>query len=333
MRKLVAILLGLAVLWGGYWFVGATAVEQGLKSWLSARNAEGWVAEYSDLSTRGFPNRFDTTVTDIRLADPSTGVAWTAPIFQILALSYRPNHIIAVWPDTQVIASPFEKVTIETDDMRGSVKFEAGTDLVLENATFVLDGLSLSSDAGWAASAENARLATRQTAALETAHDIGIEATTVTLTDAFRAAVDPAGVLPTAIETMRIDATVDFDAPWDRFSIEDRRPQITAINLREMRARWGEMDLRLAGELEVDAQGVPTGKITVRAENWRQMLDMALSAGVIPGMVAPMAERGLEALAGMSGSPETLDAPLTFRNGNVAFGPVPIGRAPNLTIR
>ncbi|MBV0912612.1 DUF2125 domain-containing protein [Anianabacter salinae] len=333
MRKLIWVLLALAALWGGYWFIGSTAVERGIAGWLDARAAEGWVAEYDDVTTRGFPNRFDTTVTGIRLADPATGVAWTAPFFQMLALSYKPNHIIAVWPNEQSVASPFEKVAVTSDDMRGSVIFEAGTALTLDHATFVLDNIALSSDAGWQASATSARLATRQTAALQNSHDIGFEADTVTLTEGFRASVDPAGVLPDAVQRMRIDATVGFDAPWNRFAIEDRRPQVTRIELREMQARWGEMDLRLAGELDVDAAGVPTGKITVRAENWRQMFDMARAAGLIPDMLAPTAERGLAALAGMSGQPETLDAPLTFRNGIVAFGPIPIGQAPNLTIR
>lgn len=71
----------------------------------------------------------------------------------------------------------------------------------------------------------------------------------------------------------------------------------------------------------------------MKATNWREMLELAVGAGLIPEGLAPTVERGLEVLAGMSGSPETLDAPLSFRNGYVAFGPIPLGPAPRFVLR
>jgi hypothetical protein len=76
-------------------------MESALPGWLDARAAEGWIAEYESDAHRGFPNRFDTTITGLDLADPETGVAWSAPFFQILSLSYQPNHVIAVFPPTR----------------------------------------------------------------------------------------------------------------------------------------------------------------------------------------------------------------------------------------
>ena len=333
MRKLLVVVLVLAGLWGGYWFIGARAMETGLSGWLDARAADGWVAEYAAVNTRGFPNRFDTTVSELMLADPETGVAWTAPFFQILTLSYKPNHIIAVWPDEQTVASPYERITVAAEKMQGSVVFEPGTALTLDRSTFVLDGMTFESTAGWSAAISEGRLATRQTSALEHHHDIGFEANLVRPAEPVLAALDPAKMLPEVIDTMRIDATVGFDAPWDRYAIEDARPGITSVDLKELRANWGEMDLRATGELDVDAEGVPSGRITVRAENWRQMLDVARSAGLVPESMAPTVARGLEFLAGLSGKPDTLDAPLTFRNGFVAFGPIPLGPAPRLVLR
>ena len=101
MRALVWVVIAVAVTWGGYWFVGARALETGAQAWFQAQTEAGLVAERSDLSVSGFPNRFDLTVTDLRLADPDAGFGWTAPFVQILSLSYKPWHIIAAFANQQ----------------------------------------------------------------------------------------------------------------------------------------------------------------------------------------------------------------------------------------
>ena len=130
-----------------------------------------------------------------------------------------------------------------------------------------------------------------------------------------------------------LDANLTFDAPWDRNAIESRRPQVTAIDLRLMQANWGQLDLWAAGQLSVDDQGRASGEITLKAKNWREMLDLARQAGWVPEPLVPSIESGLNLVAGMSGSPKTLDAPLTFKDGAVSFGPFRIGTAPKLVLR
>lgn len=332
MRKLGIVAIVLAGLWSGYWVLGARATGTALGAWIDARAAEGWVAEYGDIATTGYPARFETAITGLELADPATGVAWSAPAFRILMDSHRPNRITAVWPESQTVASPFERVTITSAEMTAQVAFDPGTSLTLNTSEAALRDLHMVSTAGWQAALAQGTLTTTQAAA-ENHHDIRFQATGLQPADALRGTLDPAGILPPTIETLRLDATLGFDAPWDRFAIERARPGITAVDLRELRARWGQMDLRASGNLTVDADGVPEGRITVRAENWRQMLDMARAAGLIPEALVPTAARALELLAGLSGAPETLDAPLSFQRGYVSFGPIPLGPAPRLVLR
>ena len=333
MRILLVVVVLALLGWGGYWFVGAQAVERGLAAWIEDRRDEGWVADYQELNTAGFPNRFDTTITELELADPETGLAWSAPFFQILALSYKPNHVIAVWPGEQVIATPLEKIGITSEKMQGSVVLRPGPSLELDHANFVLDGIAMQSTAGWSAQMEKGLFATRQTVGREDAHDIAFQATKLQPSRDLLALLDRTGSLPDVFESMRIDTTVAFDAPWNRSAIEDARPQITALELKELSAIWGEMDLQAAGKLQVDAAGQPEGKITVRAKNWREMLRIAVATGAVAETFAPTIERALELLAEMSGNPKTLDAPLTFGNGRMSFGPIPLGPAPRLVIR
>ena len=167
MRFLVAVVVLAALGWSGFWWVSSSTVERNLRAWVEARAAEGWVVSYDSLSTGGFPNRVDTTVTGLELADPETGVSWSAPMFQILALSYKPNHVILAWPPEQTFATPFETVTITSQTMRGSAVFVPGVDLTLDHATIEADRLGLLSTAGWSASLAKGLLSTRRTPAVE----------------------------------------------------------------------------------------------------------------------------------------------------------------------
>lgn len=333
MRLLLIIICSVFALWGGYWYIGQSTLETQLGSWFDQRRDAGWQADYSDLNTRGFPNRFDTTITDIALADPNTGLVWSAPFFQILALSYKPHHIIAIWPNSQTLATPFETISITSQDMRASLVFDPGLDLAVNRASIVLDGFGLSSDAGWAAKIADGQLALRQTPTVANSYDLSFEANSVEPASRILQILDPAKILPDHLQTLKIEATGLYDAPWDRYAIESRRPQLTQLNLKLAQATWGDLDLRLAGELDIDATGYPTGTLSVKAKNWREMLDIAMASGVLPAQYGPTLESGLKAIAGLSGNSSTIDAPISFKNGRIWLGFIPLGPAPQLVLR
>ena len=202
--------------WGGYWFVGSGAQKAAIEAWLQDRAQAGWVANYSDVSVQGFPNRFDSTVTDLELADPRYGWAWSAPQFQTLQLSYQPNHIIAVWPASQTIATPTGSVAVTSEDMRASVVFEPDSDLALNRSTLTLKNVRLSRENGWNSSMEQAVLATRQTTDEPFAHDIAFDAKNFTPSEDLKARLDPTDMLPTQFDALHIETTAAFDRPWDR---------------------------------------------------------------------------------------------------------------------
>ncbi|MDX1743152.1 MAG: DUF2125 domain-containing protein, partial [Ruegeria sp.] len=88
-----------------------------------------------------------------------------------------------------------------------------------------------------------------------------------------------------------------------------------------------------AGDLLIDEYGVPEGRITVKAVEWRRLLEMAVGTGLVASSFLPVLERTLEVMASLEGSPETLDAPLTFQRGLITLGPIPLGPAPRIVIR
>jgi len=331
MRILLMVILVATLGWSAYWFIASASVKSGFAAWFEARRAEGWVAETQDLSVSGYPNRIDTSFTGLSLADPETGLAWDAPFFQILALSYRPNHVIAVWPPEQRIATPAEKFDVTSGDMRASLVLRPDSDLGLERTTLTAENLSIH--------AEGAAQPTRIAALTLAAERVAVDAAPTYRLGLSSDGVAPAlpvrlgGTLPETLDALRADLTVTFDRPWDRHAIEDARPQPRRIDVRLAEARWGQLELLVAGALDVDARGLPEGSLTVKARNWREILELAVATGAVPPGLGRTVEDGLSLVAGLSGNAQTIDIPLDFRRGRVFLGPVPIGPAPVLQLR
>ncbi|MGR3570354.1 DUF2125 domain-containing protein [Brevirhabdus sp.] len=325
-----AVLAVASLAWGGYWFVGSSALRDRTESWLEQRRADGWQAE-AQVTVQGFPNRFDLTLDNVALADPQSGLAWQAPFFQLLALSYRPNHLIALWPDTQQIKTPYETITLLSRDMRASLVFDAESRAALNRSSLTAGAVELSSDIGWQASATDLRAAVERTEKQKNRYHLGLEATGLRPGGDLLGRLDPQGTLPQELEMLRLDSLAAFDAPWNLDAIDRRRPQLTSLQLDDLRAQWGDMKFRLTGQIDVDAQGYPAGKLTLEAQNWRRMLSLAVSAGAVPQGLAGTVESVLGMMAGGDG--DALNAPLNFRDGRLFFGPLPIGPAPRLVLR
>jgi len=333
MRIVLWLIVAIVGLWSAYWVVVSQGIERSAAAWFADRANEGWVAEYDALETSGFPYTFDTRIEALTLADPSTGVVWAAPSFEVLAKSYQPNHIVAVFPPSQTLASPRERLTIDTETMRATVRFRAGTSLPLQETTVTLDQVTLGSDKGWETQLDGGLAAITRTDAAHPEYDILFTASNLRPNDVLRLGVDPAGRIPDTFQTFNMNAAVQFDRPWDRFSIERARPQPTRIDLQDFDAKWGQLELRAVGTLDIDASGTPEGRITIKATNWREIINLGEATGLIPEPFIPTVNRVLELMASMSGPAHTIDTPLTFANGRVSLGPLPLGPAPKLRLR
>ncbi|SHG59270.1 DUF2125 domain-containing protein [Cognatishimia maritima] len=332
MRRLLIAILVVALGWFAYWFIVARAAQSGYEAWFDARRAEGWQAEYSELHLRGFPNRIDTTIDDIRLADPETGLAWTAPFFQIFALSYRPNHLIAVWPNQQTLSSPFQSIDITSDQMRASAVFAPDTRLAIRRANFAAENLQLTSDAAWRTAAASLQVALRRTdddlEAQSTRYLIALQGIGVAPPAALRT---PA--LPETLSALDLDVTAGFDRPWDRRALEERRPQPTLLAIRTAKAEWGPMQIQIAGEVVADDVGYMQGELILRAKEWQAMVAMARDSGQIDPFVIDGVEQALRLFSSLSGPGEDIDLTLTFKNGRTYAGLLPIGPAPLMVLR
>ena len=333
MKRLLAAGLGAVVLASGAWFGWAAVTERAVTGWLDARAAEGWVVTRQDVAVAGFPTEFVTLFTDLTLADPATGLAWSAPTFTLRQAVFDPGRIEAIWPETHTIASPYERLTITAGELASALDLRPGANLALQASETRMRDLTIDSTLGWQSHLAEGVVEMRLQPGETPSYAIGFRATELTPPEEIADLIDPAGVLPEAIPVVLSEAVVTFDRAWDLSALEVARPQPTRIDLSEARAEWGDLMLRLSGGLDVDAEGRPTGEIAIRAQNWPAMLDMAERAGLLRGEWRSSVERGLGFLAGLSGRREDLDVTLRFEAGFMFLGPLPIGEGPRLRLR
>lgn len=331
--RLIIAALAVAGLWAGWWLLGSSAYESGLRAWLAAQPERGWRAQAATLDTVGFPSRFDTTLTDVRITDPGGGVEWSAPFVQILSLAYRPTEIIAaIAPRHRLIlwGSGFD---IAQDMARASIFLEARPSLPLDRAIAIIDGLAIAPDAGGEYRMKQARFAMERVPATAATYRLGAELTALTPGAALGGLLDPGGRMPQTIDRIRLDARTRLSAPVDRRALVGGAPRIERIELTEFAIDWGPARLAIRGEIDVDATGVPEGRLVVQARDWRRILGLGAAAGLIPPESRDSLENALEALAASDGDPDTVELPLTLRNGTAALGPLPLGAVPRLPTR
>lgn len=329
MRILIVLIVLAAVGWSAYWFVGARALDRAIRAGIEDAREAGIEVATDSLKVTGFPNRFDTMIDAPRLQFPQSGITWSAPFLQVFALSYRPNRIIAALPDTQRIEGPFGTARIETGTARASATFQAGRSLVLDHANLVVEGLTVTSeglDLTMARLLAASRLPEGETDG--TVQNIGITLNDVALPRTLAARLGGTGAA--RIDSATLDATLRLAEPVDRQTLQGAPIRVQEIRIETLDIAWGDVSLAATGDLKVDGAGIPAGEVEAVLTNWPRALEIASGAGFLPPEQVATARQAMSVLAAMSGGSGRLTVPLTFREGRIYLGPVPLGPAPRL---
>lgn len=322
-KRLAFMVIAVAVMWSGHWFYASWQVRSSTDAWFEARQTAGWTARHDGLSVSGFPNRVDRTFTNLTLREPGSGITWQTPRFDVYALSYRPRHVIAAWPEPQTLTTDQGTWTIDGEGLAASLVSDTEG---LLRADAQAEILNLSRDDGRALALADVAAAFHRVPVDVTCYRLALTAGSL--------ATDRTPALPAAgaASAVQLDMEISFDSPFMASALDVPHPQPREIVIRLAELHWGKTVLRLTGTLVVDADGVPEGTLTVQARDWRALIAAARDAGTLPQPLADTIEDGLAMLAALKGNPETIDVPLSLSGGLVKLGPVPIGRAPNLSL-
>lgn len=326
--RLVRWLFGLAVAatlaWGGLWFLGARALDQAIATVLDGFDSPLRAREHV---VRGFPNRFDITLTEPRLAQG--GMSWAAPFVQVFALSYRPHHVILVLPPEQRLDLGGESALVTTQDARASLVMQPGARLALERLVLVAQGPGLLLG-GERLAADALRAALRPAeGGFPASYDAVVEIEAAFPDAAVLDRIDPAGHLPRRYDLLRLDGLVRFDRPVDMDALNGAPPRLVEAALTGARASFDGIDLSAVGRVVADAWGRPAGEFTLAVTGWAALLDRLDAAGALPAETMAWVRLAAPGLT-RPGAPQVIDIPLRFEAGQLRLGPFVLAELPGL---
>ncbi|WP_299624809.1 DUF2125 domain-containing protein [uncultured Tateyamaria sp.] len=332
MRKLTGIVIVMALIWVGWWVIASNSLRGGIAAWLDARVSEGWQADVTAIEAGGFPLSLQTGLVDLALADPEAGLAIQTERLDIAAPAWWPGDVTVTLNDRPILlASPLGRNTLTMQNSVIEMNLHPGSALELEALGWTSGPWALADPGGPLIAADDLTLTMTQTDG--PTYDLVARATSFEPGDGPRRALRLPDGFARRFDSLQVMAAVTFDTPWDRTALDTRRPQPRQITLHRAEAKWGDLQLNFAADLKVDTAGLANGTLSLQAQNWRSMLDLAETSGALPRGVRGQAEGILQALAGASGNAETLDVTLAVKNGVLALGFIPIARLPPLVLR
>lgn len=313
-RFLPLLLAVLAVLYGGYWFFGKSGIETAAREALNRPEIR-----YETLDTVGFPSRFDTTVSGIEATTADGRITWTAPFFQVFMLSYAPQNIIAVWPDSQSLRIGDEVIEIASDRMRASATLGLATSLPLRRATFEADAIRIDAQPTGGADIARVLLAIRQAGGEAPGHRYDLFAELIGVEP--DAAILSAGLVTgeTGPGALRVDAVITLDQPIDR-TLDRFAPR--RIDLGGATLRWGGLTVVARGTFDDDGTGLK-GAATVEVSDGARLVGLVEEFGLLTAEAAATLGRALAPVTAEDGS---VTLPLQLRQGRLRVAGLPLGQ-------
>ena len=332
MRRLIWMCLVGATIWCLWWAGASTFLRGGVETWIAARAAEGWQAEVQGIEGGGFPDTLVTQLIKPHFSDPQTGVTFSSSSLRFEAKAYWPGFARIVLPEDAIqISTPDGSFDIVMSNGLLKTDLNPGTKLQLRELAWTAGPWGVTSGQGALVSADSLNLSMTQGDVKES-YSFDVSAQSLRPGDVPRGRLAIPDHWPIAFDTLEMDMDVRFDRPWDLRSLEDRRPQPRRIDLHLAEAAWGDVKINIAAELDIDDVGAATGDLSLQAQNWRDLLILAETAGLLPSGVREQAERALGQFATLSGNPNTIDVKLTFKDGSMFLGFIPLGTAPRIIL-
>ena len=330
LRWLTKILVILAVLWAGWWWIATSGLQKGLEAFWQSQQNDGLETTVDETARSGFPLKIGATLRGISISDPAAQTQLELPQIAITSPIYWPGHARVTFPAAPItFTAPQGPLTLTSDGMQADLRLHPGAALQLEALRGVGRSISLDAVEGRVISIEDLKADITQGAAPET-YAVTFTATGFAPGSLLRQGMQIPDAWAQSFAPVVADMTVTFDRPWDRSALHSTRPQPRNIVINQVSAEWEQLAMGLNGQLSVDTAGVPTGAVRVQVSNWQHIFDMAIANTNVPQQWVSTIEGVLQAMSDAEG---TLDLPITLENGQMRVGFLPLGPAPRLILR
>ncbi len=325
MGRLIVWTVLLAAVFTGYWFVATHVMQTKFQDAIADARGEGWQVDTAAQSMTGFPGTFALQLSAPSVAPPTGQWTWTGTEMQISTPSINPTKPTVLMPSSQTLQIGEQTLQIDAEDMRAGAAAKLNAALHFDDGFASLTAANIVSDAGWRAqiSAINALMGLVEDS--NTAYDLDVTVTDVALPEGLMDQIIPAGTLDPVVSRLGIDAVVAFDQGLERMALGGAIPAVSRVDLTALDLIWGDLSAKVSGAVDIDDAGVPTGEITVETAQWQAMIDIMVAAGVLDTGIVPTLTTMASTMAGADG---VLALPVTFSDGAMSMGFLPLGPAP-----
>ncbi|MDE0111882.1 MAG: DUF2125 domain-containing protein [Albidovulum sp.] len=325
MKALIALVLMLGLGWSAFWFVGSRHLLSEVETRLESEPSLD--VQYSDISVRGFPNRFDVTIADLEVTDLKSGSRWAAPFLQILLLSYDWTHAIAVWPPTQSVSVGGEYYTIDSVGMRASAMLDLRPEFKLESITFESGQVKILNSNLLAASITDAVFAAKRHESTPGLFRIGMSIPKAELVRMAKSGSGGASNLNLAISNLLGDLRVRYGTSPRFGNFRSLETRISEISVDRLTSNLNGLDVSVDGSLEISASGHPVGELALELKNPQVLLDFAAASGVLSELQATVISFALPLLAERGSNAGAFRIPIQFKDGQTILAGTRIGPA------
>ena len=329
MRRVLWIVLGAAGLWSAYWLAGALLVSRALPEAVTAQTRSDLEVQLGEVSVAGYPLRFESTVERLQVRQPATGLTVYLPRIGVEMPAWWPGQATLTFPtELAQIALAGAEVIVRAEAAQGQLKLKPSPALALQDLSAQGGPWDITQDATSLLSGDGFTATLSETDGPAATYGIALNATGLTPGDLIRNSLSIPTDWPRQFAAAEVAAQVTLSRALDRHAAETP-PQPRRIEVETARVIWGDVEISLAGLLDIAPEGIPQGEITLLVDNWRRLYDIARSGAVA---LPQQADLMLNALSNIGGDPDTLDLVLSFDTGQMTLGGIALGPAPRLIV-
>lgn len=314
-----------SAVWVLWWLIGSVIIQIGFPKLVEFNREHGGATKLTLNSVGGFPGHFGIDLSDVTLTNLNRTTSWQGDGLELKLRAWKPTHANIVFPQSHSLKIPGRRYDIQAEKNEIEIAIAPAPSLPFKGIVAQYENTHFRSSLGMSGHVDHAYLNIWATKDISNGFDIGLNLQNLTLPLQMRREIDRSLSLSETVSSVLLDAKVGFTAPWDRYTIQGPYPQPTTIDIKNFDLQWDALSFSAHGKLDIAADGQARGTIQLETENWRGIVELAQANGALSPDNRALAESSLNVL---SGGGDALSAPLSFQDGMMLLGPVPIGKAP-----
>ncbi len=275
---LVVSITLLSVCWSIFWFVRANITEGIVQSYLDSEH-DDWDFDYSDISIRGFPNRTDLRIHDLRITNRYNATDLMLGNLNILSLVYNWNDFIVVFAPLQSAVIGGVEYIVDSDYPRSSLSLNNRSGIPLNSFITEIKQTSVTTSEDTNLNLDSGLFAIKPDETDPDTFLVHMNLNDIALSNTrTQFALEPFNFV------VQGEVLLSGSESSHCISVEE-------VNLSSLNFEFNEFGLQMKGELKNEF-GLPNGSLSINlAGNKMKFFELLSTTGLLPQLVIDLISR------------------------------------------